>query len=358
MPKKIVMYIFGVGGGAGKNFLRLAQWLSKDVDVDFVYSRTSYVLPSISRVGFKKIKAKYVWASIFNVLGVVGRREVDVVVSTVLQANIISGLCCILFRKRFVCRETGVISAYLRDRTRLATVLYGCLVKYVYGRASAVICISHDIADDLNYVFGVDSEKLVVIGNPAYEESFDVSAGDYSFFPDDLKDKRYVLIVGRLEKEKRFEDAFVAFKKVAELYDALVVVGDGSLKDDLSELARELGVFDKVKWIGLVENPMPYYKFASVLILPSEREGFGNVVVEALSQGCNVIVSSCPGGPKDIVDYGAYGKVCAVGDVDEIAESLKDTSWMKANEVLRLRAKEYSLAHILSRYSEVILNES
>ncbi|MBL4773466.1 MAG: glycosyltransferase, partial [Alcanivoracaceae bacterium] len=61
-------------------------------------------------------------------------------------------------------------------------------------------------------------------------------------------------------------------------------------------------------------NVFPYYKKATLFALSSQWEGFGNVIVEALSTGTPVISTNCPGGPKMILKNGKYGQLIELGD--------------------------------------------
>lgn len=348
-----MMVIYNVGGGAGINFLRLASYLSEKRNVEFFYKNTSYALAG-KRVEYTRFYAPSVLSSFFYLMFKVYTRKPDVLISTVLQNNIVVGLCGVFLRKKFFLRETGVVSVYLKERGRLVRFFYKFLIRVVYKKAAGIIAISSDIKEDLISNYLVDSRLIHVIGNPAYDNSVWEKAIDTKGFDVALKEKRYILVIGRLEKEKRISDVLSAFYEVQDLYDKLVIVGAGREKSYLQNMAKKMGIYSKVDFAGFVGNPFPYIKHASVLVLSSEREGFGNVVVEALSLGCNVIVTSCPGGPKDIIDGGTYGAIYGVGDISGLVGFLKSESWHKEPEILVARAKEYDSQKILKKYESVI----
>ena len=79
-------------------------------------------------------------------------------------------------------------------------------------------------------------------------------------------------------------------------------------------LARQLGVTDDIALPGFVENPFAYMARASVFVLSSAWEGFGNVIAEALACGCPVVSTDCPSGPAEILEHGKYGPLVPVGD--------------------------------------------
>ena len=101
-------------------------------------------------------------------------------------------------------------------------------------------------------------------------------------------------------------------------------MGDGPLRGALERQCAELGVLDDVNFLGFCENPLPYIKRASALILSSRYEGFGNVLVEALAVGTPVISTDCPYGPAEILENGKYGRLVAVDDVEDMASAMED----------------------------------
>jgi glycosyltransferase involved in cell wall biosynthesis len=82
----------------------------------------------------------------------------------------------------------------------------------------------------------------------------------------------------------------------------------------LLTLARQLGVTDDIAFPGFVENPFAYMARASVFVLSSAWEEFGNVIAEALACGCQVVSTDCPSGPAEILEQGKYGPLVPVGD--------------------------------------------
>lgn len=93
-----------------------------------------------------------------------------------------------------------------------------------------------------------------------------------------------LLFVGRLEKEKRADVAVRALARARALgIDAgLTIVGDGSQEKYLRLLVQELGIADGVVFAGR-QDPLEYYAHADMLLVPSEYEGYGMVVIEALA---------------------------------------------------------------------------
>jgi glycosyltransferase involved in cell wall biosynthesis len=95
--------------------------------------------------------------------------------------------------------------------------------------------------------------------------------------------------IGRLEPQKGVD---VLIRALAEVEDVdLLVVGDGSERGRLEDLAREVGVSDRIEWKGWSNDPRSYLPSLDVFVLPSRNEGFPLAVLEALLAGIAVIAS-------------------------------------------------------------------
>ena len=100
--------------------------------------------------------------------------------------------------------------------------------------------------------------------------------------------ERLILSVGRLVYYKGFE---YLIKAMTQVRGKLLIIGDGPLRSKLQELARQLGVAEKVLLLGKVEDVVPYYHAADVFALASvaRSEAFGIVQIEAMAAGTPVV---------------------------------------------------------------------
>ena len=122
-----------------------------------------------------------------------------------------------------------------------------------------------------------------------------------------IKEKE-ILYVGRIEyNQKRTDRAIDVWKELEPLYPdwKLTIVGDGDDREDLQKRINEYG-FKQVKITGFV-NPQEYYKRASILLLTSEYEGFGLVIVEAMSYGVVPVVYNSFKTASDLITHGYNG---------------------------------------------------
>ena len=109
--------------------------------------------------------------------------------------------------------------------------------------------------------------------------------------------------------------------------------------------------------LGFKLNPYPFLRKASVFVLSSRYEGFGNVLVEALLCGCPVVSTNCASGPAEILSDGKYGMLVPVGDVGRLADAICHTLDHPPNKAfLRARGEVFSVETAVERYRKVLLN--
>ena len=101
----------------------------------------------------------------------------------------------------------------------------------------------------------------------------------------------------------------------------LLVVGDGPLRGKLERLSHELGLADRVWFLGERRDVIALLQAASFLVLPSLGEGLSNVLLEAMACGCPVLASDVPGN-REVVRHGEDGLLYAGGSVESLQQAL------------------------------------
>ncbi len=118
-----------------------------------------------------------------------------------------------------------------------------------------------------------------------------------------------VIYTGRLHPQKSIPLLLEAWREVAARSRAnLILVGPGPDRRVLEELARGLGIAERVQFVGAVENPADYLRGADVFVLPSVAEGMSNSLLEAMASALPAAVSGI-GGNTDLVRDGETGRV-------------------------------------------------
>lgn len=125
--------------------------------------------------------------------------------------------------------------------------------------------------------------------------------------------------VSNFRPVKRGVDAIEIFAEVLKQRECrLLMVGDGPDLSRAMQRARQLGIMDKVSFLGNREDVACLLAASDIALVPSESESFGLAALEAMSCGCAVIASDIGGLPELITD-GADGYLCPVGDVGAMA---------------------------------------
>ena len=133
-----------------------------------------------------------------------------------------------------------------------------------------------------------------------------------------------VVAVARLTTQKAFDILLPAFARATSSRSGwgLMVLGDGPLRADLEDLARSLGVADRVWFAGWVDDPTPTVRDSTIFAFSSRAEGFPNALLEGMACGVATIANDAPTGPSDIVTDGVNGLLVPVDDVDAMARAL------------------------------------
>jgi glycosyltransferase involved in cell wall biosynthesis len=150
-------------------------------------------------------------------------------------------------------------------------------------------------------------------------------------------DGRYLLSVGHLVERKGHHIAIEALSHLPGV--TLLIAGGGAEEGALKALAKRLGVAERVRWVGVVPQTdlKWWYSAADVLALCSSREGWANVLLEAMACGTPVLATNIWGTPE-VVSTPAAGLLLARRDAPALA-----AAWVHLHT--QLPAREDTRAH-------------
>jgi rhamnosyl/mannosyltransferase len=217
-------------------------------------------------------------------------------------------------------------SDVIRQQRLLA--LYAPLVNKLLRRADVVIATSPNYRESSS-VLQRFAEKTSVVPYGIDLELFrhtEALATRAREIRTRFGERPLLVAVGRLIYYKGFEFAIRALPEVPEAQ--LLIIGDGPLRAELGQLARELGVGDRVHLLGEMQNDeTPAYYFASdVYLLPSiaRSEAFGIVQIEAMACGLPVINTDLRSGVPFVSRHGESGLTVPPSDAPALAAAIRE----------------------------------
>lgn len=359
---RILMIIDGLpGGGAEKVVLTLCQGMQQmghDVSLISLRDVCHYPIPAgidyqlladRSRKPWRKLTELARRATILDRAIAANQQQngcYDLVFSNLHKTDRIVSRSKVLDHERLWFCIHGILStSYLGHRTGLDRWLKRRKVAGIYQRQN-IVAVSQAIANDLQQNLGIKPRQLAVINNP-----FDIAAIEQQAAEAcELAGKHYLIHVGRFHPHKRHDRLLKAYA-LSDIQIPLALVGTGNEQyiNKIKRLAEELNISNRVLFLGFQANPYPLIKHAAMLVLSSDSEGFGNVLVEALLCNTPVVSTRCPGGPGEILEKTGMTNALAELNEGSLAEKMAEI-YARPPEINHQQLLNYSLKTICQKY--------
>ncbi len=170
--------------------------------------------------------------------------------------------------------------------------------------------------------------------------------------------EKHVLMASRLSPEKNISLAIKVMKEISVKHPkvGLIITGSGAEEERLKKLVKDLGLSKNVVFEGWQDDLASYYRTADLFLLTSNYEGYGMTVIEALSEGCPVVMTDvgCAG---DVIQSGKNGLVVPVGDhkalVRAIEQVLSGEAYLEA-KLSKLPTKEEYLTAYRTSWEDAL----
>ena len=360
-PPIIALYIADLkGGGAERVCLILADHLvRRGYRVDLVVCRAAGPLMTDIPAGVRLVAfdASSSLASLGPLARYLKQSQPAAMLAHLVPQNTMAVLAARLSgaTTRVFVTQHAALSAEARvgwsPWRRLAPMLY----RWILPRATGVVAVSQGVARDLAAVIGFPAARITAIYNPVEIDALIEQSCKSLDLALAHPDGPLILGVGRLTEQKRFDVLIDAFALLAaERACNLVVCGEGPLRKALKVQIARLGLEERIKLVGFQSNPARFMAAADLVVLCSAREGFGNVLVEAMACGTPVVATDCPHGPAEILDGGRFGELTPVGDAPALAAAMKRTlDNPLPKETLVGRARDFSAEKAVDRYLDL-----
>ena len=236
------------------------------------------------------------------------------VITYSIKPNIYGGLACRIVGVPYCANVQGLGTAFQRKGlAQFVTVLY----KLALGKARTVFFENRENAEEFCRRGILSAGKETVLPGAG------INLERYSYVPYPENKAVHFLYLGRIMKEKGMDELFAAMRRLREKFGAgmvLDIVGffdDEGYKAQVDQLAAEgIAVYH-----GFQSDPLPYYRAADCVVLPSYHEGMSNVLLEAAATGRPVITSDIPG-CREAVEDGKTGLLCKARDCASLYEQM------------------------------------
>ena len=346
-------------GGAERVAINLANAfvaLGHSVDLVLLRSGGPLQIDAAPEVGIVDLDTERARFAVWGFRKFVRDRSPDVVLAINFEMNLVAAMSPMGKRQRPVLLLTvhAPVKSYLAGSKRLWGCALQMLSRLAYRRAERVIAVSKGISDDLVKLRWVDPEKVVTIHNPVLPENVDALASiapGHPWFGD--RSVPVILSVGRLTRAKNFSLLIAAFALLRRNRPArLAIAGEGECRNELEATIEAAGLSDSVQLLGHKQNPYPFYRAADLFVMSSDFEGFGNVLVEAMSVGTPVVSTDCPYGPAEILENGKWGRLVEPGNPAALASAMSEA--LDEGLDARSKASEFEAEKVASKYLSLI----
>ena len=241
----------------------------------------------------------------------------------------------------------------------LSTKITGLSMRYVYQNSDYFIILSKSFIKNFSTFTKIsDLSKLKIITNP-------VTISNKNFTYDSQKKKKEIIYVGRIDyNQKRVIRILEIWRRINKQYPDwhLKIIGDGPEKVELEHFSK-IKALTNVSFEGF-QDPTKYYETASIILLTSEYEGFGLVIVEAMSFGTIPVVYGSYNAIYDIVDHKKDGYIIKpqnnefpIEDMTNAIANLIENENERiaiAQEAI-IKAKNFSLDKIYKKWNNLFI---
>lgn len=215
------------------------------------------------------------------------------------------------------------------------------IVTTLHGTDITVLGYDSSLSDAIK--FGIEqSDAVTAVSNALIAQTYDLINPDQSIIPvynfidqriyrkqdssflreefGIANDEKVIIHVSNFRGVKRVPDVVKSFARISEKMKAkLLLVGDGPQMNTVAQLVENMGLSEKVLFLGKQDNLAELYSLSDLMLLLSEKESFGLVALEGMACGVPCIGTNV-GGIPEVISDGENGFICELGDIHGIAE--------------------------------------
>lgn len=270
----------------------------------------------------KKVSVK----ALVDIYSFLKENNIDIIHTHLNKPYALSGLVNILLRKKFILNYHGIFLTHNPYYNLSERIIYS-LIHFIicfFKKPNAVLVPSRKSKQLLIDETKLFPEPVVYYNGYSPMAAVFIEDNETSKRIEELKkNKKIIAVVGRLEIQKRVDNALLLFKMIKEKRDNvfLMVFGDGSLKNELNSFCNELDINSDVIFFDYVQTVSQYFNFFDVLLFTSDWEGMPLTMWEAMANQLPVVAPDV-GGFKEILEEYNCGIVYEPGNLKQAEEKI------------------------------------
>jgi glycosyltransferase involved in cell wall biosynthesis len=210
----------------------------------------------------------------------------------------------------------------------------------------------------LNYIKSqniFDEKKIMFLPDPVYQIR-EIANQKNELVEEYLdKNKKYIISIGRLTKQKNFSLLIKAFYEIKKNNDQfkLIIIGEGEDKKYLESLILDLKLQNDIMLLGFKKNVFKYIKLSNLVLSTSLWEDPGFFLIESGILNKPIISSDCPNGPSELLGYGKGGYLFKNNQLNSLIEIFKKFTFESETEIkdkIYFSKKKFRQFSIFSHY--------
>lgn len=276
----------------------------KDNDIGLInFIKFNNIYESLPRFSYLKSRFSYLLICILSISKLYNflrqRKKEDVFIIHLISSLPLLLILFFNFKCKFILRISGF--PQLNFFRKL-------LWKLSKNKISLVLCPTNATKNNLISQKLFSPNSFLTLYDPVLEIS-KFNKLKKENIPEELRQKKFILNIGRLTNQKNQIFLIKNFKEILKNYPDLnlVILGEGELENKLKRVTKELNIYNKIFFMGYEDNVFKYLYNAEYFVLTSKWEDPGFVLIEAAFSRIPIISSDCTNGPNEILSNGDAG---------------------------------------------------
>lgn len=337
-----------VPGGAERVISFIAQNIDKNKfePILLIAGFEKSIAYDVSQVEVIFLNKKRILTALPSIILRIFLNKPDIVVSSISHVNKAMSIISQIFKNtKFIGREATVLSKRKNEKKLRKWSPYH-FISFSFKNLDMMICQSQDMAEDMLINYNVPKNKICVINNP-------ISNLRPIKQMSQIREIKKFITVGRLTQVKGHLRILDVLSKLKTPFE-YTMIGEGSLKNEIFEKAKSLGIYNYIKHVPFTKNVSEYIAQNDMFLQGSYVEGFPNALLESCVVGTPVIAFNVPGGTKEIVINNVNGFL--VNSEDDFLDRLQENKIWDPKKINESVYKKFNKEKIIKQYETLFLN--